>query len=220
MKILLIEDNKEIAKNIQEYLKLDGHIVAWSGRGDDGLTSGLGYDFDVILLDLSLPWKDGIDVCKQIRQKKEVPIIMITARESIDQKVTWLGSGANDYLVKPFDMRELVARIHVVTRQTNASKKHTFGDIELDFDARVFTKKWKKISLTQKEFLILEYLYKSAPKVVTRTDIIDEVWWGEDELFASSGKLDVYISNLRSKFGKQMIETIKWVGYKWGISIS
>lgn len=219
MKILLIEDNKEIAKNIQDYLKLDGHIVAWSGRGDDGLTSGLWYDFDVILLDLSLPWKDGIDVCKQIRQKKEVPIIMITARESVDQKVAWLESGANDYLVKPFDMRELVARIQAVTRNSFLSQEKTFQDITLDFASRKFLKKWKKITVTQKEFLILEYIYKHAPYVVSRTDVIHHVWWGEDELFSADGKLDVYISNLRSKFGKQIIETIKWVGYKWGFDI-
>ena len=215
MKILLIEDNKDIAKNITEYLKLEWYIVAWNGRGDDGFTMASQYDFDLILLDLSLPWMDGIDICKNIKTKKpEIPIIMITARESVDDKVKWLWFWADDYIIKPFDLRELVARIKVQERKKNVSKNYVFGDIVLQLESRDFTKKWEKILLTQKEFLILEVLLKRMPNLVSRTDIIDEVWWGEDELFKSDGKLDVYISNLRTKFGKNFIETVKGVGYK------
>jgi two-component system, OmpR family, response regulator ArlR len=215
MKILLIEDNKDIAKNISEYLKLEGYIVAWSGRGDDGLKMAHDYDFDLILLDLSLPWMDGLDICKRVKaQKKHIPIIMITARESIDDRVKWLGFWAEDYLIKPFDLRELVARIKVQERKTNISKNFETRDISINLDSRTFTKKWEKILLTQKEFLILEVLLKNIPNIVSRTDIISHVWGGEDDLFWADGKLDVYISNLRSKFGKDFIETVKGVGYK------
>lgn len=215
MKILLIEDNKDIAINIIDYLKLDGHIVAWNSWGKMWEKNTISYDYDVVLLDLGLPDTDGIEVCKNIRKKKEIPIIIITAKDSIDERVLWLESGANDYLLKPFDLRELVARIHAVTRG-KSQKKIQIGDVDIDFDTRTFIKAWKAISLTQKEFLIFEYICKNSPRVLSRTDIIQHVWGWEDDLFWADAKLDVYISNIRTKFWKNIIVTIKGVGYKIG----
>lgn len=214
MKVLLIEDNKDIAKNISEYLSLEGYIVAWNWRWDDWLSVASTYDFDIILLDLSLPWIDGLEVCKNIKSKKNIPIIMITARESIDEKVIGLWFWADDYIVKPFDLRELVARMKVQERKKHISKTYDIWDIHIDIEARIFSKNGNKVLMTQKEFLILETLLNNAPSIVSRTDIIEYVWGNGEELFANDSKLDVYISNLRTKFWKNFIETIKWVGYK------
>lgn len=214
MKVLLIEDNKEIANNIQEFLGLEWYTVAWAGRGDEWCQTAIAYDFDIILLDLSLPFLDGIEICKKIREKKQTPIIMITARESIEQRIAWLDVWADDYIVKPFDLWELEARIRAHTRNIHKQKKYEKNNISISLETRSFSRDGTDVNITQKEFLILEILLKKAPYVVSRTDVIDYVWGSEDERFSADGKLDVYISNLRSKFWKNLIETIKWVGYK------
>ncbi len=214
MYILLIEDNKEISDNIRQFLELDGFKVATSFRWDDGVKTAISFDFDMILLDLTLPWKDGLEVCKEIVQKKQTPIIMITARESIEDKTLWFEVGAWDYIVKPFHLKELSLRIKNLLKRKENTTTYEIGDIEINLPKRVFLKSWSQIHLPQKEFLILEILLKEKGQIISRTDIIEYIWWWEDALFLSDAKLDVYISNLRHKFGKDFIKTIKWVGYQ------
>jgi DNA-binding response OmpR family regulator len=214
MYLLLIEDNKEISDNIRQYLELDGFKVATSFKWDIGVKTALSFDFDLILLDLTLPEKDGLEVCREIRTKKDTPIIMITARGSIDDKTLGFETWAWDYIVKPFELKELSLRIHSLLKRKQVNSVFSQGDIEIDLPRRKFHKAWVEIHLPQKEFLILELLLREKTRIVSRTDIIESVWGWEDALFLSDAKLDVYISNLRHKFGKEFIKTIKWVGYQ------
>ena len=212
-KILLIEDNKEINDSIKKYLELDNFFVKSCFDWTDWIEYALTWKYDLILLDIMLPEIDGIRLAEKVVSKIKTPIIMITARDSIDDKLLWFDSWAVDYIVKPFDLRELEARIFSVLGRNNEDLTFTFEDISIDLKSRNFVKSWDSVKVTQKEFLILELLLKHKWEVVSRTDIIYYVWW-ESSLFDADSKLDVYISNLRNKFSKSIIETIKWFWYK------
>jgi len=212
-KILLIEDNVEISNSIKQYLELDDFRVTQFFRGDDGLDSALLGKYDLILQDIMLPGIDGFASARQITRKTNIPVIMITAKESIDDKLKGFDTGVVDYIVKPFDLRELQARIDTVFYRAWNTSNFTIWNITIDLQGRNFTKSWEAVKLTQKEFLIVEQLLQNRWMAVSRTDIIENLWWW-DELFQWDGKLDVYISNLRKKFDKSLIETIKWFGYK------
>jgi len=213
MKILLVEDNETIAKNIQKYLELERIQVDISGDGLDGLERAKKWKYDIILLDIMLPKLDGISVCEQIRKNSEVPILMLTAKWQIDDKEEWFACGADDYLVKPFELKELLMRIKAIMRRKNQFDTFVYGDIEVILATRKIMKKWKEINLTIKEFYILEYLIKNYWLAVSRTDIMEYVWWWET-IRDSNDKLDVYIANLRKKLGKKFITTIKWHWYR------
>ena len=213
MKILLIEDNKEISANVKEYLELEDFEVDTCFDGECWLEKAIYKNYDLILLDLMIPVIDGVTVCRKLRQKKDTPVIMITAKDSIDDKVLWLDTGASDYIVKPFDMRELMARINAVMKRNIAASIFEFEDISIDLEKRIFTKGNNDVHITQKEFLILEKLIENKWNVVNRADIIEYIWW-EEALFHGDNKLDVYISNLRNKLDKGLIITIKGVWYK------
>ena len=214
MKVLLIEDNTDISQNIKEYLEMENFIVDQAFDGEIGIEKALRNEYDIILLDLMLPEVDGIDICRKVVQKKDTPIIMITARESIDDRLLGFETGAIDYLVKPFDLRELSARIHVhISKKDISDTKISLGETQIHLKKREFSYEWKPVHLTQKEFLILEKLIQERESVVNRSDIIEYLWW-EDALFEwGDNKLDVYISNIRNKLWKTLIKTIKWVGY-------
>ena len=210
-KILLIEDNKDIRDNIKEYLELEWFIIDVESDWESWLDTALLKYYDLILLDLMLPKIDGLTIARKITKNKEVPIIMITAKDSLEDKLTWFKNGAIDYIVKPFDLRELEARIRA--RLKNSMHIITFWELKIDLEKREFLKWSEKIKITIKEFLIFEYLYNNKNKVVTRTDIIEYVWW-EWALFDADPKLDVYISTIRKKLDKKIIETIKGIWYK------
>lgn len=223
-KVLLIEDNKEISNNIKEYLELEDFEVIQVFDGENGIDKATKQNYDIILLDLMLPEVDGISIARRVREKKGTPIIMITARESLQDRLTGFEVWAVDYLVKPFDLSELLARIRVHVGKdygVNPSEKLEeeklkICNIEIDVKRHSFIKDNKEIHLTQKEFLILEKLLDNRDRVVSRSEII-EYLWGEDSLFEwGDNKLDVYISNIRSKLAKGIILTVKWVGYKLG----
>lgn len=216
-KILLIEDNRDISRNICEYLELEWHSVVQAFDGEVGIEKATKGDYDLILLDLMLPEVDGISIARRVVQKKWTPIIMITARESVGDRLLGFETGAVDYLVKPFDLRELHARVMVHLQKENiwwisSEQNLQVGDIEIDIKKHTFTKSWEDIHLTQKEFLIMEKLIDLKDRVVSRSDIIEHLWWG-DGLFDGDNKLDVYISNIRSKLWKTVIKTVKGVGY-------
>lgn len=214
MKILLIEDNKEISENIANYLKLENFEVEISNRWDDWYEKALLKKYDLILLDVMLPWMDGFNISEKLSRKIKTPILMITAKDSIEDKLKWFNNWIVDYIVKPFDLRELEARINIILRKnSNENNEINIWEILFDLKSRVIKKNEEIIHLTQKEFLILEYLIKKNKEVVSRADLIEYVWWNS-ELYEVDAKLDVYISNIRKKLNKNIIETIKWVGYK------
>ena len=216
-KILLIEDNKEISNNIKEYLELENFDVTQAFDWEKWLDKALGKKYDLILLDLMLPEIDGITISKKLSIKIETPIIMITARDSINQKLEWFESWAVDYIVKPFDLRELEARIKAILKFNSLSSMINLKNLSIDLEKRKFLNDDKEVKITTKEFLIFEYLYENKNRVCTRTDLIGHVW-GNDSLFDDDAKLDVYISNLRKKLDKKIIETVKWVWYRfWDI---
>ena len=212
-KILLIEDNKNISDNIKSYLELEDIIVDRSLNWEEWFDMALSKNYDMILLDIMLPWMDGFRIAEKLWRKTDIPIIIISAKEMIDDKLKWFNLWVIDYIVKPFDLRELYARMKTVLNSSNWNQFYEIWDMQFDFEKRIFKKSSKNIKLTQKEYLIMDLLFKNISKPTTRTDIIEYVWWS-DSLFDSDAKLDVYISWLRTKFWKSLIETIKWVWYK------
>ncbi len=217
--ILLIEDNKDISQNVKEYLEMEDYCVDQAFDGEVGIEKATRGDYDIILLDLSLPEVDGITIARKVSQKKNTPIIMTTARGGVDDRLLGFEMWAIDYLVKPFDLRELLARIrvHLSSETTGVNQEQAcimVAGAEICTEKRTFrNKEWEEVHLTQKEFLILQKLIDQKQNVVSRSDIIEYLWW-TDALFEwGDNKLDVYISNLRSKLWKAVIKTIKWVGY-------
>lgn len=214
MQILVIEDNKTIANNIKKYLELDGNSVFIAENGLYWLEVARKNDFDIIVLDLMLPGLEWEKVCAEIKKEKDIPVIMTTAKWQLEDKLEWFNVWADDYLVKPFDLEELEARIKVLTKRNQwDSKPIKKWIISIDIQNRKILKWNKEVKLTVKEYNILECLVKNIWIPLSRTDIIQEVWWW-DSLFDDDGKLDVYISTLRRKLGKDIIETVKGFGYR------
>ena len=211
--ILLIEDNKEIANTIAKYLILDHIQTDIANDGQQWLDMFLKKKYDVIILDLMLPKIDGVTLCKKIKTLSTIPIIMATAKWQLEDKLEGFDVWADDYLVKPFDLEELSARIHALLRRNNMFDIFTRKDIEINLQKRNITKWWKKVYLTIKEFHIIEKLLENHGLPISRADIIEHVrWWEEVRL--ENWKLDVYISNIRKKLDKKFIQTILWFGYK------
>jgi len=213
IKILIVEDNKEISNNIKDYLELEWFNITQAFDWEDWFDLVKTNKFDLILLDLMLPKIDGNTIARKLSSKIDSKIIMITARDSINQKLEGFDNWAIDYIVKPFDLRELEARIKAILK-INSNSNLYFWDLQINLEKRSFLKNNKEIKITTKEFLIFNYLYENKDRVCTRSDLIEYVWWS-DSLFDDDSKLDVYISNLRRKLDKKLIETVKWVGYKF-----
>ena len=212
MRILLVEDNIQIATNIAEYLNLEDIYVDVATDGEQGRELSQTHHYDIMVLDWMLPKLNGVDLCTRIRKTSDIPVIMLTARWEIDDKLNGFECGADDYLVKPFDLAELVARIHALYRRSGISDEFVYDDICVMLANRMITKAWLEVNLTIKEFYILEYLIKNRATPVSRADLIDYVWWG-DAVWENTDKLDVYIANLRKKLHKELIGTIKGFGY-------
>ena len=214
MKILLVEDNKTIGNNIKKYLELEHNEVMRAENGLYAFEILKHHEFDVIVLDLMLPGMDGISLCKTIRKTQaSTPIIMTTAKWELDDKLEWFACGADDYIVKPFDLKELDARINAIVKRVPTKDTLEHKNIRLDRDQKKIFRNNKEIKITLKEFQIIEYLLERKGRSVSRTEIIEEIW-GNDQIFEEDAKLDVYISNLRRKLGKTLIETIKGFGYQ------
>ncbi len=216
MKILVIEDNSQINKNIVNYLILNWYFAKWLFDWESWLQEAMVWDYDIILLDIMLPWIDWLEVCRSIQNSKKTPIIMITAFSTAENKLTGFDAGADDYIVKPFDLKEMVSRIQAVLRRRypDSQVSQKFRDLSIDLKSKSITKSWLNVDLTNKELLIIEYLLNHKWEAVTRTDLISYVWWWDDSLFTSDQKLDVYISNIRKKTYSDFIFTIKWFWYK------
>lgn len=218
MKILVVEDEKRVAQFIQKGLKEEGHAVDVSYDGEDGEFLAEINEYDLIILDLMLPKKNGIQVCKELRdQGIATPVLMLTARDSIEDKVRGLDAGADDYLGKPFAFEELLARVRALLRRRSDNKSPVLqvADLRLDPMSRKVTRKEKAIRLTTKEYALLEYLMRNPNKVLSRTLIGEHVW--DMNFDPESNVIDVYVSHLRSKVDKghevQLIHTLRGQGY-------
>lgn len=220
LKILLIEDDKAIAKVIVMELEHQGHLVLLSTDGRKGLEEALNGEWDVILLDIMLPQMNGYDVCRTIRNHKNTPLIMLTAKDEVQDKVFGLDLGADDYLTKPFVIAELTARIRAVIRRKKPSAAlngHIVYNRELELDEASWRVLFRgeEITLTKKEFELLAYLMTHAEHVLTRDKILENVW-GYD-YFGDTNVVDVYVRFLRQKldehYGVHYLHTIRGVGY-------
>ena len=212
--ILLVEDNQTIGQNIQKYLELEGYSVLWVQNWSYANEVVKHQDFDLVLLDLMLPGTDGLVVAKTIKQHQEqTRILMMTAKGQLEDKLEGFEVWADDYLVKPFDLEELVARIEALLRRSVQKDVVSYGVLTLDNLQKKIFKNWEEIKLSLKEFQILELLIRNKGVALSRLDIIEEIW-GWDAGFEEDGKLDVYLSTIRRKIWKEMIETIKGYGYR------
>jgi len=222
MRLLLIEDEEKLAKGIKKGLERQGFAVDCLFDGDAGMERIALYsnDYDLIVLDLMLPGKDGLAICKETRALGiAIPILVLTAREATDDKVTLLNAGADDYMVKPFSFDELVARIRTLLRRPDQSlpPEIKVQNISLDQSAHRVTKNGKPVTLTLREYSLLEYLMRNKNLVVNREQIQNHVWDFADN--SLSNVIDVHIKNLRKKLdhgnrGRTLLETVRGVGYK------
>jgi len=217
MRILVIEDEKKIAAFIMHGLEEEGYAVDIARDGEEGYDLINGFQYDLIILDLMLPRLDGISLCRKIRAEgRDLPIIMLTAKTTISDKVRGLDSGANDYITKPFSFEELLARIRVLLRtHTHTPTELCVGNLRLDFLTHKVTRNGEEIELTTKEYKLLEYLMRNSGTVVTRTMIAEHVWDIHFDTFTNV--IDVYISYLRHKIDagheRKMIRTVRGRGY-------
>ena len=217
MRILVIEDEKKIASFIKRGLKEEGHMVDVAYDGEEGYQLSGENDYDLILLDIMLPKRDGISLCRQLRDDGvTTPVLMLTAKDSVQDKVTGLDSGADDYLTKPFAFEELLARTRALVRKRSPqATKLQVGDLVLDLISHRVTRAGREILLTMKEYALLEYLMRNAGTVVTRTMITEHVW--DIDFDTSTNIIDVYINYLRNKIDsgqqKKLIHTVRGRGY-------
>jgi len=221
MHVLVVEDEKKLATLLRRVLMEERHTVDVANDGIAGFDLAGSDTYDLVILDLMLPGMDGIEILKEMREADiETPGLMLTARGSVEDRVTGLRSGADDYLVKPFAMAELLARVEALLRRRHhgldSSQELVVGDLVLDLVRHEVKRSERIIELTAKEFALLEYLMRNAGQVLSRTQITDHVW--RYDLDALSNVVDTYIHYLRDKidrgFGKAMIKTVRGVGYK------
>ncbi|ADM70055.1 Response regulator ArlR [Paenibacillus polymyxa E681] len=217
-KILLIEDEKNLARFIELELKHESYEVTVEYEGRKGLESALSEEWDIILLDLMLPGINGIEVCRRIRKTKQTPIIMLTARDGVMDKVMGLDSGADDYIPKPFAIEELLARMRSLLRRSGFvedSKQITYNGLVLDSEARILTKDQQIIELTKREFDLLSILMHNIGRVMTRERLLELIWGYDSEV--ETNVVDVYIRYLRSKIDEpgeaSFIQTLRGLGY-------
>ncbi|MCJ0927567.1 response regulator transcription factor [Acinetobacter lwoffii] len=215
MRILLAEDDQSQADSIQTWLEMDGYVIDRVERGDHVILAIEQHQYDCILLDRGLPNATGDEILKSLRsQQQDTPVIFITAKDSIDDRVEGLDLGANDYLVKPFSLEELSARVRAQLRQKQKIPNHIlhWQDLSLDTQAKTLTKEGQAMNLTAKEFQILYKLMQQPEHIVTREQLEESLYaWGDE---IESNAIEVFIYQLRKKIGSQMIKTIRGLGYR------
>ena len=220
MRILIVEDEPAISGFLKEGLEEEGFAVDIADNGRKGLELALDFvnDYDVILLDWMLPGISGIEICRSVRKvNQQVPIIFLTAKDTVDDTVFGLETGANDYLKKPFAFEELLARIRVLMRNNIGEQSiFSFRDIEMNIEVHQVTKGGKQIILTQKEFALLEFMLRNKGKVCRRTRIMEKIW--DIHFDKDTAVIDVFINGLRKKLDegnpKSFVQTIRGVGYR------
>ena len=223
--VLVVEDDKNIADLLQLYLEKEGYAVTVAADGGLGLEKFRAIQPDLVLLDVMMPVMDGWQVCRTIRSESEVPVIMLTAKSETDDKITGLKSGADDYITKPFEMREVLARIEAVLRRSDRGEQKKdvrrlhFDKLTIDMEAFELVVDGKKVDAPPKEMELLFYLASSPNRVNTRNQLLDEVW-GFD-YFGDSRTVDVHVKRLREKLEgvseKWSLKTVWGVGYKFEV---
>jgi len=223
MRILLVEDERKVASFVARALRENAYAVDVAESGDKALELARDFLYDAILLDVRLPGLSGIEVCQRLRRTGvQTPILMLTARGLVEERVEGLDAGADDYLTKPFALAELQARLRALMRRGFASGGATlrYADLELDRRRRRVNRGQKAIPLTSKEFALLEFLLLRAPESVTRSEIIEHVW--DMQFDNESNLLEVYVNRLRQKIDQgravKLIHTLRGVGYRLGVS--
>jgi len=221
MNILIIEDNQRVAELIQRGLEENGFATTLAYDGISGKKLALQNHYDLVITDIILPKLDGIDLCKHIRESKpDTPIIMLTALGTTDDKVEGFNAGADDYLVKPFEMRELIVRIRALLKRNNKMVNSTgfilrFDDLEMNLHTKIVKRADIEISLTPKEFNLLEYMLQNQNRVLSRTEIAEKVW--DTHFDTGTNFIDVYVNYLRKKidknFDKKLIHTKPGMGF-------
>ena len=226
MHILVVEDERRLANLLRRMLAEERHTVDLAHDGGSGLDLALSDTYDMVILDLMLPDLDGVEICRQMRLNRvETPVLMLTARGAVEDRVKGLNVGADDYLIKPFAMEELLARVNALLRRRGRGFENgtnlTVGDLTLDLVRHEASRAGRLIELTAKEFALLEFLMRHPGQVLTRTQITDHVW--RYDLEALSNVVDLYIHYLRDKvdqgFGHPLINTVRGVGYKIEASV-
>jgi two-component system, OmpR family, response regulator MprA len=216
-RVLVVEDDEEIAQVLQRSLRLDGYEVRLAGDGEAALDAAATYHPDLVILDLGLPRLDGMEVARRLRATDDVPILMLTARDALESRVEGLDAGADDYLVKPFERQELLARLRALLRRRppRGSASVVVADLALNPDTHEVRRGDRPVELTQREFELLEYLMRNERIVVPRQRLLEEVW-GYDP-FATTNTIEVFVSNLRRKLEAggepRLLHTIRGAGY-------
>ncbi|HLZ21890.1 MAG TPA: response regulator transcription factor [Ktedonobacterales bacterium] len=222
MHMLIVEDEQKLAALLRRVLMEERHVVDVASDGPAGLTLAATDTYDLVILDLMLPGMDGLEICRRLRSSNiHVPILMLTARGAVEDRVSGLEVGADDYLTKPFAMQELLARVKVQLRRGRSPVAETqlqVSDLTLDLLRHEAQRAGRVIQLTAKEFALLEFLMRHPGQVLSRTQIVDHVW--EYDMDALSNVVDIYIHYLRDKvdrgFAHPLIKTVRGVGYKIG----
>ncbi len=215
--MLVVEDDEAIAEVLQRSLRMEGYEVKTTGDGNAALDVAHSYLPDLVVLDLGLPGLDGIDVARELRRRDDTPILMLTARDAVESRVEGLDSGADDYLVKPFERQELLARLRALLRRRppRGSAPLVVGDLMLNPDTHEVRRGERDVELTQREFELLEYLMRNERIVISRQRLLDEVW-GYDP-FSVTNTIEVFVSNLRRKLEAdgepRLLHTIRGAGY-------
>ncbi len=215
MRILVVEDEHKIANSIKRGFEQETWATDVAYDGEDGYDMASSEDYDVIVLDLMLPKMDGVEICKKLRaQNIHIPILMLTARGELADKVGGLNSGADDYLVKPFAFEELLARVKALSRRPKETKTEELKTNNLTLNTNSFEvkKDGKNIDLSRKEFALLEYLMRNSGKVVSKENIIAHVWDYESDILPNT--VEVFVGYLREKIGEDVIKTVRGFGYK------
>jgi two-component system response regulator MprA len=216
-RVLVVEDDMDIAGVLRRSLDKEGYDVRVAGDGETALDAAGDFEPDAVVLDLGLPKLDGVEVCRQLRNGGDVPILILTARDALEARVEGLDSGADDYLVKPFEREELLARLRALLRRRppRGSAYLVVGELRLNPDGREAFRGDRELELTAREFELLEYLMRNERIVVSRQALLDEVWGYHP--FAETNTVDVFVSNLRRKLEQggepRVLHTIRGAGY-------
>ena len=218
MRLLIAEDDPKLAGALSRGLRKEGYAVDVAADGDQALLNARVYDYDAVILDIMLPGCDGVSVCRTLREEERwAPVLMLTALDGPSDRIRGLDAGADDYLVKPFEFGELVARVRALLRRGRPARPAvlTVGDLEVDPAARAVSRGGRVVELTTREFAVLEFLVRHAGTVVSRTQLLDHVWDCNYE--GSTNLVDVYVGYLRRKleepFGRPLIRTVRGAGY-------
>jgi two-component system, OmpR family, response regulator len=214
MRLLLVEDDAKLAAAVCRGLRGEGYAVDHAADGDAALAGAHVWDYDAVVLDLMLPRRDGFEVCRTLRERGDgVPILVLTARRGVDDRIRGLDAGADDYLAKPFDFGELLARLRALIRRgpSERSPQLTIGELVVDPARHAVTCAGEPVELTAREFSVLEYLARRPGELVTRAELLDHVW--DANYAGSTNVVDVYVGYVRRKLGRPLIRTVRGAGF-------